>query len=68
MTAPEHYRSAEAWVYKAENADARGAGETSVSCAGIAQVHATLALALAIGDMLADFSEHLADHHQDGLS
>ncbi len=47
MTGPEHYQKAENWLFKAEHPDARGGAETSESCAAIAQVHATLALALA---------------------
>jgi hypothetical protein len=47
MTGPEHYTSAEQWLYKAQNEDARGGLETAESCAAIAQVHATLALAAA---------------------
>lgn len=44
-TRQEHYLSAERWLFKAENAGARGAGETAESCAMIAQSHATLAAA-----------------------
>ena len=47
MTGPEHYRQAEVWAYKAKHSDARGGAETDISCAAIAQVHATLALAAA---------------------
>ena len=41
----DHYQSAERWLFKAENQGARGGTETAGSCAVIAQVHATLALA-----------------------
>jgi hypothetical protein len=47
MTGPEHYDSAQLWLYKAENEGARGGEETVESCAAIAQVHATLALTAA---------------------
>lgn len=46
-TGPEHYTSAENWLFKAQHHDARGDGETPESCAALAQVHATLALAAA---------------------
>jgi len=42
-TRQEHYISAEAWLFKAEHADARGGQDTIESCAMIAQVHAALA-------------------------
>lgn len=47
MTGAEHYVQAELWTFKAEYADARGGTETAESCAAIAEVHATLALAAA---------------------
>lgn len=47
MTGPEHYKQGEAWLFKAEHPDARGPAETTESCAAIAEVHATLALAAA---------------------
>ena len=48
MTGPEHYRQAERRrLFKAENESARGDNETPASCAAIAGVHATLALAAA---------------------
>lgn len=47
MTGPGHYTSAEQWLYKAQHEGARGDAETAESCAAIAQVHATLALAAA---------------------
>jgi hypothetical protein len=47
MTGPEHYASAQQWLYKAAHEGARGGEETAESCAAIAQVHATLALAAA---------------------
>ena len=49
MTGPEHYAEAEKWAYKAKHSSARGGPETDMSCAAIAQVHATLALAAATG-------------------
>lgn len=47
MTGPEHYKAAENWLFKAEHHSARGAEETVESCAALAQVHATLAVAAA---------------------
>ena len=61
MTGPEHYRHAESWLFKAEHPDARGGEETSESCAAIAQVHATLALAAATALAVAH-EMPIADH------
>lgn len=51
MTGPEHYQAAEQWLFKAEHEGARGGSETAESCAAIAQVHATLALAASFAEV-----------------
>ena len=61
MTGPEHYKSAENWLFKAQDADARGKFETPESCAAVAQAHATLALAFATDPILWQVSLH--DRH-----
>jgi len=73
VTGPEHYREAERLLAGVTPGSTHPDGSPVIrsdepETIAAAQVHATLALAVAIGDMLTDFSQHLAEHHQDGPS
>jgi hypothetical protein len=53
MTGAEHFLAAERWLFKAAHPDAQGSEETPESCAGVAQVHATLSVAASLAELAA---------------